>query len=376
MTTLPGQLRRTRCGFTLVEMLITVAIIIILLTLLVAALSKANTAGQKARTEFLMSSISKGLVAFEADVGYLPPVLDMKQDLIYQDAGGSYRMPIPPTATASPTMAEPFEELVQDWYSYTTLAEYLIGPGDRTVDGHGVYGDPVAPPTNAGEREFPGLGIRHPGDDGLWGAAIAPRDGYPPLGLKAGRNLFPPPGSGANENEYVGRYHQGAVLGPYVELKDDRLLGAIQLAANGDPVVDANGDPVIVFPGEVGNFDDLPKVIVDYWGKPIRYYRTMYPHPQIKSGYRPLPANLGDVTLLRPQTFAAGQDDDTTNIFNDGGSSVTLNFADASGDTSTARLLKAAKFALFSSGPDRKYDGSRRVDEEGYNIDNIVEVGP
>jgi type II secretory pathway pseudopilin PulG len=377
---MPRTLRhphRDRGGFTLVEMLIKVAIIIILLTILVSALAKAVRGGQKARTEFLMTSISKALVTFESEVGYLPPVLDMKGDLIYRPGGGAYRMPLPPTTVNTPLMAAPFEDLVQDWFSYTSLPEYLLGYGDRTQDGHGVYGPPGAAAAGSpGSREFPRGGIRYPGDDGLWGAVIDPRDGYPALGLKAGRNLFPPSASGSDNNEYTNRFLQGKVYGPYMEQKDERLIGGISMDVNGNPQLDANGEPVIVFAGEVPDFDDLPKVFVDYWGKPIRYYRTMYPHPLIKSAYRPLPANLGDVVLLRPQRFSTGQDTDTTSVFNDDGTNITLSFADAENDTSTSRMLQSAKFALFSSGPDRSLDSTRRVDTNDFNRDNIVEIGP
>ena len=73
---------------------------------------------------------------------------------------------------------------------------------------------------------------------------------------------------------------QGKVYGPYLELKDKRLLASTK--GNLD-----NRDRLIVyFPGE-GNYDaDDPKVIVDYWGSPLRFYRRPYPPGALQSPYR------------------------------------------------------------------------------------------
>ena len=51
-------------------------------------------------------------------------------------------------------------------------------------------------------------------------------------------------------------------------------------------------------------------------------------------------------------------------------------WADANGDTSTSRSLISAEYALFTPGADGKNDDARRVDENDYNSDNLVEIGP
>lgn len=120
------------------------------------------------------------------------------------------------------------------------------------------------------------------------------------------------------------------------------------------------GEPTIVRATEDPNFEALPKCIVDYWGRPIRYYRRPYTMPDcsaVATGF-----TCGDFFALRPQSFEQGTDVDGV--------------ADGSGDTSTSRALQSAEFALLSYGPDKSWDPNVRVDAQGYNKDNIVEAGP
>ena len=70
-----GTSAAARGGFTVIEMLVTLAMIIVLVGILVVALSQASGTAQKAQTSFLMNSMSAGLVQFKRDHGYLPPVL-------------------------------------------------------------------------------------------------------------------------------------------------------------------------------------------------------------------------------------------------------------------------------------------------------------
>ena len=58
------------------------------------------------------------------------------------------------------------------------------------------------------------------------------------------------------------------------------------------------------------------------------------------------------------------------------GSTSESAWADANGDASTSRALLAAEYALFTPGADGRNDDERRIDEESYNLDNLVEVGP
>ena len=121
-------------------------------------------------------------------------------------------------------------------------------------------------------------------------------------------------------------------------------------------------------PGEAGYNPLDPKVLMDYWGRPIRYYRLPYPPRALQAAYRaptidPAPT-LADVIILRPYFIKPGAESDN------------LAFPDAGGDPSIVMSMRTAEIALLSSGPDRSMDVQYRVDENELNKDNIVEFGP
>lgn len=296
-----------RSGFTLIELLIVTAMIILLLGILIVALNKATKTAQSTNTRALMTSITQALARFEGDLGYLPPVLDVDRNFI----------DIPDTNPVYGTFGE-YVDKVQEWYSVTTLAEYLLGYGSGPQDGY--------------EK----LGLRDPGSNGVWGA---------------------PDGALLSRNPVL----EGKVYGPYLELKDDHLLGSI----NGN-------EENISLPGE-GNYNSGdPKVILDYWGQPIRYYRLAYRQGGIKFPYKPDPniewdfhlPTLADVFVLRPYNLDPGSATDVVSLF-----------ADNNGDTTTSFELKTANFALFSRGADKFWNQKVRFDEDQNNEDNIVEIG-
>ena len=353
----PGEPRRR--GFSVVELLVAIAIIVVLIALLTVAVERAMRGGQQAQTEFLMGSIEQGLATFQNDHGYLPPVLGRSGLAGSQPAGqvGFGRDLLPPPSDVAGQ---------QQWGSVTTLAEYLLGYGDRSADGYGAVGEPPYPNPNApGASEIPRLGFRSPGRDGVWNATLNPRSTQ---GLAPGVYLARNPddafsgvgqGSASNAPRVAGR-----VFGPYIELKDTRVLGAVV-------GVDAQGTPIIALPGEVENFDSLPKAILDYWGSPIRYYRRPYIGTDPRSPPPTAPGtavalNLGDVFVLRPWEVAVGRDVDGASDFN-----PTI----PGGDRTTTRELVGANFALMSAGPDRSIDTRYRRDPEGRNEDNLTRVG-
>lgn len=410
-------------GFTLLELLVTIGIIIAVLSTVLAALSFASRRAQRANTEFLMNSIKSGLAKFKQDHGYHPPVLGVPGQLI---AGTGAQLGWPATMPATvpanigysrdlliPPYNQPSNGVgtlktahwsqqetaaLQRWNSVTSLPEYLVGYGDRSADGYGTVNPQST--TQPGALERPTLGIRSPGRDGVWGAALSPLT-VPELGsasltsyyagstfnnststlagLYAQRNLAVPPrvqvaaalgnDVGNNTSACLQRSQPnlaGRSFGPYMEVKDETVLGGI---TGWTQVTDAAGnawfEPTVVRAGEVDNFDALPKCFVDYWGKPIRYFRRGYSQldpavvDQTRDGSH---FDLGDFIGLRPFSLPRGSDTDGV--------------ADANADTTTSRSLQLGEFALLSYGPDRQWNPFARIDPQGYNEDNIVETGP
>ena len=337
---------RIRGGFTIVELLIVTAMIILLLSILVVAVNRASRTSQITNTRALMNSISQSLERFKEDVGYYPPVLGDLTPTEFDPVNHDFRKLFDPRGEdlieGTPDDILPdspdYAVNVQQWYSVTTLADYLIGYGDDQQD---AYDE---------------IGIRHPGPDAVWGATIyGAADGS--LGAR---------------NAGTGPASAGKVYGPYLELKDERLV------ASTDGSTDSNGNLNVYFPGEGNYNDDDPKVITDYWGRPIRYYRTVYRPGAIKYPFRAaslggFTPTLADVFVLRPWEVDPGAATD----------SPIADFG-AQGDTTATYALKAAAFALFSAGADRSLDEMARFDVgdadgdniSGENEDNIVEVGP
>jgi hypothetical protein len=323
-------------------MLIVIGVIIILLSLLIVGLNMAAKAAQKAHTHSLMTSLAQGLVRFKDDVGYYPPVLNADRVLL--------EGPLPGSSS--------YDEDIQDWYSWTSLAEYLIGYGSHREDGYGYDGN--LPPIFDWDQEQPPTGIRHPRADGVWGATAF-------TGLVADRMRD----SGGNYGSETAPhpFDQGKVYGPYLELEDRDLLGCLVLVA---------GEYVVRFQGEAGYDEDAPKVITDYWGEPIYYFRRNYPPGALAQSYRAMDYDLdgrpdpvrtlSDVFCLRPYELDIGADVDSAQIT-----------ADDSGDRTTTYRLESAEFALFSRGADQVFDPLSRRDPDNSdepNRDNIVEVGP
>lgn len=355
VTSMSNQTRRPRRhaqrnGFTLIELLIVLAVILVLAGLIIVGLNKAMIAGQGARTRTLMNSIKQGLVRFESDFGYLPPVLGSVNPSAPDDLRAHFD---PPDFTAGD-----FDDRAQEWFSITTLAEYMVGYGNHNEDGYGAVG-------GIWSDESPPTGIRDPQRDGVWNATSYG-------GLLEDRML-------ANNGVHItdeadaSNRDRGQVYGPYIELDDERLLGSTNGTINA-----STGEYNVAFPGESGYNAANPKVICDYWGNPIRYYRTPYQMGAINVRLRDADYNadgdndilpsLSDVFVLRPWEVVQSEGIDTR--FRDDG------VFNGSGDTVSTQALEQAQYALFSAGPDKALNERSRVDEDQFNKDNIVEIGP
>jgi type II secretory pathway pseudopilin PulG len=361
-------------GFTIVELLIVIAVIIMLMGILIVAINAATRTAQGTNTRALMSSMKQALVRFKGDVGYLPPVLGNTTETIIDDpvdhglrklfdprgggnppAWGDGNDILPEWPTQPPQANDAYIVNVQDWYSVTTLPEFLLGYGHHQQDGYGYIPDDL-PGGGSFPDERPALGFRDPGHDGVWGATMNNGDG----GLASRMQ-------GVSESVDTGK-----VYGPYLELRDEQAVAAVEWNS-------LQGEFDVFYPGD-GNYNPHgPKVLLDYWGKPIRYYRKLYSPGDLRSPYRRMnrtppmlpEATLADVFLLRPYEVEPG-------------AAIDSIWADAEGDTTITATLKSAEFALFSAGPDRAFDPTTRYDardnnDDGVdysNQDNIVELGP
>lgn len=352
-------------GFSVVELLIVIGVVIAILSTVLVGLSAATKRAQMANTEFLMDSVVTAIGQFKKDTGYLPPMLGLPSQTSPSASGtpagtnGWGRdLVFPPQVNSSSTgnywdgWSGQNIDAVQNYYSLTSMPEYLLGFGNRSEDGYGIIlnADGSLPAAGSpGSREQPAVGIRNPGRDGVWGAVLNPRPTTSGGGLFASRNLASPNAAG---NDVNSGFLKGKPLGPYLELKDANILGGVVS-------IGTDGVSQVVRPGEVANFDELPKVLVDYFGKPITYFRRGYinqdPATMDESW------SLSDVFVLRPSRFNPG---DAIN-----------GVPDANGDASTSRELRSAGFALMSLGPDQRANWRVRADPAGFNADNIVKTG-
>jgi len=352
-------------GFTVVEILVVLGIVIGVISTLVVGLGFAARRARVANTEFLMNSIVAGLTRFRAETGYIPPILGDPSSM--SPAGSA--TPFGTFGWCRDVVASPAASNganLQKWFSATTIPEYLIGLGDRSQDGYGVIMESNgALPTDTstpGYREQPTLGIRNPGQDGAWGAEANPRPNTAGNGLFASRNVAVANAALGNKNYPVStgvqrqtsQFLVGKSLGPYIEVKAESELGGLVRFQNGIPIAAKTGDS--------DYSDRAPKCLLDYFGKPILFYRRGYLNKDPRS--TDTSWSLADIIALRPQRFQPG---DAIDAYPDSGTQQ---------DRSASRDALAAEFALFSSGPDQSWDPNIRVDPAGYNEDNIVRFGP
>ncbi|MDG2424856.1 MAG: prepilin-type N-terminal cleavage/methylation domain-containing protein [Phycisphaerales bacterium] len=334
-------------GFTMTEVMVTIGIIVILLSILLVTVGGVRETARVASTRSIMTAMSQATSRFREDTGYLPPILDNDRRLVEA---------VPITSTSRGDGAPKYLHDMQGWYSFTSPAEYLVGYGGEAMDGKA------------------GLGIRNPGRDGIWGASLD-SDGNiqqcPP-----GFNRQPDP--------------NGLVLGPYLDLKDDKVIASLgwdeaEGAWDSGSIDPSTGQPAIYYPGDAGYNINAPKVVVDAWGTPIRYYRTSYPtgdpSGSFPANYRPFPMGAGDgagalsewqyrprlseFIALRPWEIDESQATDY--FFTPGGSSAQWgDFNDLGsgvrGDSTTTASLESGQYAFLSAGPDRRIFNWHRTD--------------
>ncbi len=353
-------------GFTMIEILVTMGIIVVLIGLLVVAAGGARSAALASTTSTRLDALSQAVTRFESDTGYLPPLLDNDR------AGIDGVEPTRAIAGGRPA----YLTTMQRRYSYTAPAEFLLGYGTEAEDGYGAVMDASGAITDASD----GFGIRRPGEDGFWNASW--NDGVNPSeGVQDGRYELRerrPDRSGA----------RGTVLGPYLELDDPSMLGAIGWDGSAwDGSIDpATNQPMVFFPGDPGYDEQAPKVIVDAWGTPIRYYRVNHPtgQPGIEypTGYKPATdwayaPSMAEYFALRPWEVAEGES--VTWWFTDGSGQRWGDYSSeggslGNGDPIVNRSLLTGRFAFMSAGANRRVYDWARVDFPGEALSDLADA--
>ena len=115
-------------GFTLMELLMTISIIVILVSALSLALNSARTSAMAADTTSRLTTLKMATIRFRDDIGYLPAVLDMNRNLAPLPE-------FPDFTTGTPLTAYRYTN--QSWYSITSPGEFFLGYGHRDEDGFG-----------------------------------------------------------------------------------------------------------------------------------------------------------------------------------------------------------------------------------------------
>jgi type II secretory pathway pseudopilin PulG len=348
----------------MVEILVVMAIIVVLIGLLIVAAGGARRAAMASTTSSRLDAMSQAVTRFESDAGYLPPLLD-------NDRAGVDGLE-PNRKNRGPGGYPDYLATMQRRYSYTSPAEYLLGYGTEAEDG------------------VEGLGIRRPGEDGFWDASW--NDGVDDdEGIHDGRFEL-------RERKPTRSGQRGTVLGPYLELDDPDMVGAIGWDITGsdenglgqwDGSIDpATNQPMVYFAGDPGYVDSAPKVIVDAWGTPIRYYRVNHPPGQpsmtYPTGYEPVGGagwryspTLSEYFALRPSEVADGESviwwfddgDIKWGDFSDTASTTTTR-----GDPTSTRGLAVGRFAFMSAGPNRRIYDWARVDFPGESLSGLSDA--
>ena len=158
-------------GFTIVELLIVIAVIILLLSILIVAVNAATRTAQSANTLTLMNSMKQALVRFKADIGYYPPLFGPPPGPGFGGSSPDFLRQLFPPPNRALLSDQEYRERIQDWWSSAAMAEYLLGYGNHEQDGYGIV--PANEPIRRWDQETPPTGIRHPGSDGVWGASVA-----------------------------------------------------------------------------------------------------------------------------------------------------------------------------------------------------------
>lgn len=233
-----------RDGFSLIELLVVIGIIVILIGILIPASTLVLGGARESSNRALLRTLADGTEAFYNDHRYHPPLLapdienGMPSEMYAPDHVDSSR----PAATRQAEMA------ATRWHSVISPAVYLLGVGEIAPD-PGLVPTPPAWLSDELDPNYPnrndgadGLGIRSPGPDRSWGGAVT-RTRHKPT--------------------FAGR-----VYGPYIDAK----IGETQVREA--RLEDFTARTVTSPPLTQDDVDRMGLlVIIDRYDSPIRYYK-------------------------------------------------------------------------------------------------------
>ena len=225
----PVSPSRTSAGFTLVELLVAIAIIALLLGIVIAGMSGAISFARRAAGTAQLQALSQGIEAFNADMGFYPPLISH-----LESAHGPIETP--ETLAAKETKANRNQKLADSYrearyMSEWSLAAFLMGEGDLNGDGNDVEADLDKDDGKAG------LGLRNPGESRAWKAA-----------------------DGSHAPQLTGNTY-----GPYID------QGFVEKFLRRIPVeFDSNAKRIV---REDGGTQQYMYQVVDAFDVPVRYYR-------------------------------------------------------------------------------------------------------
>jgi len=218
-------------AFSLLEIMIVVAIIAMLVALVTVVAGRLRGTAERTSTLNLMSAIESGLEQFKADIGYYPPLLT--DDLTIPDF---------------PTRRDNYDNRRDlRYYSTLTLVPYLEGVGNLNRSEGTLEQE-------AGDEEddgYAGDGFLDPSPDKSWGGALNAEERV---------DYF------VEKREKQGGKLKGRVYGPYIELGSKYDVS---------PAVDRNGEPFNEGSDPIEGLYQFN----DWWEQPIRYYRGWQKDP-------------------------------------------------------------------------------------------------
>lgn len=298
-----------RRGFTLVELLVVIGIIVVLVGVLVPASMRAYRAGERAKTAADLQSISVGLEAFKNDWNDYPR----------PDASGSNS-------------------------GFATLGQYLIGPyGNGLDDAQSTPTTPVIdpkdPPIYAGGTTYNvGDCVRQSNtvNAQTWVALQSTTSspsaaGNPPAWVAVNAN-------DGHDGPGIKRPIGGKVLGPYLQADKFKMRGLA--------ILDRQGNPILYMPAAPGKTNI--HVNGGYAGVTDL---TVTPH--IMPMY-----NLADIEIFFRAGPTGALESTNNNAVNQ--LKILLGDTDQSGDIGAGETeATTAPYILWSAGPDGIYGPAR-----------------